>query len=272
MTIRELCKTCAAHLQTENADFEARQIVLHQLKRGGSDYILQAKAPVPADTARICEELVDRRNSGIPLYYLLGECEFYGLPFLVGPGVLIPRADTETLVDCALSKIKDLSNPRVLDLCSGSGCVAVSIAKHRPDAVVTAVELHEKAFSFLQRNIVLNQTKNVQAVRGNALTFTGDYDLVTCNPPYIALEEKQTLQREVRKEPETALFAGSDPYLFYRRICANFKAVKGVTLCFEVGVLMDSKTAIILKENGFTAIEITKDLCGIPRVVCGRQN
>ena len=143
------------------------------------------------------EPLVARRLKGEPTQYILGQWEFFGLPFYVGDGVLIPRPDTEVLVEKGLELIKGTQSPRVLDLCSGSGCIAVAIKKHRPDASVTAVELYDQAAEYLSRNVALNNAE-VEVRRADVLKPVkaeewGKFDLILSNPPYVDGKAMTTL-------------------------------------------------------------------------------
>lgn len=266
MKVFELVKEIESALKCENADFEARQIVLHALGVDNNGFMKIRQTPASAELAEKCHEMSEKRNEGIPLYYILGKAEFYGYPFYVGDGVLIPRDDTEILVDEALSAIEEIKNPKVLDLCSGSGAIAIAIAKQRPDSSITAVELYDDAFEYLLKNIELNQVENVTAKQANALEFIGEYDLVVSNPPYISKSEKGDLSAEVMHEPHTALFAENDGLIFYEKISENFKFNKKFTLLFEIGYTMGEKVSNILKNNGYLNDRIIKDFGGNDRV------
>lgn len=187
------------------------------------------------------ENWLSRRQKGEPLQYLLGEWEFWGLPFEVGEGVLIPQPDTEILVEQSLAAVKDKTAPTILDLCAGSGCVAIALAHELPNARVTAVELYDSAFSYLERNIKLNSVK-VTAVKADVLSappekLQGEYDLIVSNPPYIAFDERGKLSAEVLFEPEQALFADQNGLAFYRAIAEHWLPLlkEGGTLAVEIG-------------------------------------
>lgn len=218
------------------------------------------------------EEIVKKRREGIPLQYILGSWWFYKSEFLVGEGVLIPRQDTETLVEAALELAKDRENPDICDLCSGSGCIAISIALEREDSTVTAVEKYESAYKYLLKNIEHNSARNLKPVMADVLKEPfGLYDIIVSNPPYIKNSEKEELSKEVLNEPHTALFGGDDGLFFYREISRIWKkALKpnGI-LAFEVGINEDIAVAEILKAEGFKNIGFKTDLLGIQRVVFG---
>ena len=223
------------------------------------------------------EAMVSRRIEGYPLQYLLGEWEFFGLPFWVGEGVLIPRPDTETVVEQALALLKGKEAPRILDLCSGSGCIAIALAHERPDSRVTAVELSEKAFSYLARNRKRNQAVNLTAVQGDALDtgcVDGKFDLIVSNPPYIRPEEMEALQKEVRFEPKMALRAEEEGLFFYKRISRLWKGRirPGGYLLFEIGWKQAAQVMGILRQEGFMQVDCAKDYGGNDRAVWGRSN
>lgn len=221
------------------------------------------------------ESIVSRRISGEPLQYLVGEWEFYGFPFCVGEGVLIPRADTEVLVEAALSEIR--GNMRVADLCSGSGCVAVALKKLRSDAEVTAIELSDEAYPYLLKNIEINKV-DIKPIKGDVTdsAFTDSlpwFDVITANPPYLTKADMENLQREVSFEPRSALYGGIDGLDMYRKITRLWrgKIKTGGKLIYEIGMGQEQAVASILEENGFKSIELKRDLNKIIRVICAEK-
>lgn len=271
MTYFELVKEIEKKLDNENADFEAKQIVLSALKTDNTGFITLRQKPADESIIKKCFCLAEKRNSGLPIYYVLGVCEFYSYEFFVGEGVLVPRDDTEILVDEALESIKDIKNPKVLDLCSGSGAIAVAIAKERTDAAVDAVEFYDDAYSYLVKNIKHNNACNVTPIKADALEFVGDYDLVVSNPPYIAESERKDLSKEVLSEPETALFADDNGLKFYKKISDNFKINKKLTLIFEIGYKIKEDIISILKNCNYSEIEAIKDFGGNTRVIKAKK-
>ena len=209
----------------ESASFEAMCILEHVFGKKLSVLLLE-KPTASEEQKNTVNNLAYRRISGYPLQYLLGKWEFFGLPFYVGEGVLIPRQDTETLVETVL-KIKLPENPKILDLCSGSGCIAVSLALNIKNADVTAVEISDKAAEYIKKNAELNNT-DLNIVKDDVLSektaeiFSG-IDVIVCNPPYLTAEDMKSLQKEVTFEPETALFGGKDGLDFYRNITKLWK-------------------------------------------------
>ncbi len=229
-----------------------------------------------ADTEKASEyfKLIQRRISGEPLQYIIGKWEFMDGEFYVGEGVLIPRQDTEILVETAAEYIKaNREVKNVVDLCAGSGCVGISLAMMFPDIEVTSVELSDKAYSFLENNIDLNHVKNVKAINGDITKCFSDFDIgkidvLVSNPPYIETDEIKVLSREVQREPHMALDGGKDGYYFYNVIKNKWLASlkKGSFAAFECGENQAFKLAEMFKPFS-SDIKIFKDLNGIDRVV-----
>jgi len=221
------------------------------------------------------ERCLDLRASGYPIQYIVGGWEFYGLPLTLGPGVLIPRQDTETLVDLALEHLKQsaLPTPQVVDLGSGSGCVAMAVKAEYPSAQVTAVEVSPKAAVFLGRNIADNGL-DITPVLGDMreYTHTRPIDLLLSNPPYIPVDELPSLQREVRHEPTLALDGGKDGLEFYRAIAGQYRSqlAPGGTVLLEIGAGQRESVCSILAAAGFREVSHHNDLNGLPRVVSAR--
>ncbi len=277
MVIGELRRSVRERLAAygvPDAAFDADRLVEAALGLTRTEMILSADKDVPAEAEEMADLLSRRRINGEPLQYILGKWEFYGLPFYVGEGVLIPRADTEVLVDEALEWLKDRAGSRVIDLCSGSGCIAVSVAKNAPNATVTAVELYEPAFSFLKRNVELNAAE-VHIVKADILQKPdniGELDIILTNPPYIETEVIGTLSREVQKEPKTALDGGVDGLLFYRAIKENWIPLLSDDGCImaEIGEEQAEAVTALFTEAGLTCRTV-RDLNGNDRVIIGTK-
>lgn len=273
MNTREALKITAQMLTpfSDEPSVEAKYIVAHLANCQPSNLVLSTKEIDLEDIKQIAA----KRREGIPLQYILGKWWFYKSEFLVGEGVLIPRQDTETLAESALEFIKDIKNPKVCDLCSGSGCIAISIAVDRSDADITAVEKYKTAFDYLEKNIQHNKADNVKPVMADVLDMPfGKYDLIVSNPPYIKNGDKNGLSKEVLNEPHTALFGGEDGLTFYRAISEKWKSalIDNGVLAFEVGINEADAVCDILKANGFKNIGVKCDLIGIQRVVFGTVN
>ena len=236
---------------------------------------------VPYDTLEKILTMVNKRSQGYPLQYILGTWEFMGFEFMVGEGVLISRQDTETLVvqvrDICLDN--DIRSPKIIDLCSGSGCIAVSLKLMMPDAHVSAVEFSEKALEFLKKNSSLNGGADIHIVQGDVLdentaVMFSDADIIVCNPPYLTEDDMRHLQREVSFEPESALFGGSDGLDFYRKITKiwrNSLKDRGF-IAYEFGMGQHEAVSRILEENRFTDIKFRRDAGGIIRTAAARKN
>lgn len=275
MTISELEKLGSQKLRAsgkENSDFDARCLLEFVLNLNPTQYLLNRSEEVDSVCAEKFLSLVERRSNGEPLQYILGKWEFMGLPFYVGEGVLIPRPETEMLVEFALDFLKDKKNPVVIDLCSGSGCIAISVAKHLPNAKVYAVEKSDLAFPYLKKNIWLNCVFNVSAVHGDIFdsTLLSDIkpDLILSNPPYIRSPEIASLQSEVRNEPSMALDGGEDGLVFYREIANGWIDRLGTGGAIAVECAEDQTEDIIRMFSEKTQYaEAFNDLSGLPRTV-----
>ena len=268
-----MIKSILAGAGVAEAAFETRCLFrfLPGTGRGPADAVL------PEADFIALKRAARRRAEGEPLQYILGEWEFFGLPFYVGEGVLIPRPDTEIIVEQALAAIGSLPSPRVLDLCAGSGCIAAAVAAHHPHAVVTAVELFEPAYTYLRRNIDRLRLP-ITAVQADCLKedesepwIQNAFDLIVSNPPYIPTETLPHLQREVRREPMAALDGGPDGLRFFREIARLWpRHLKpGGSLILETGDGQARAVCEILKDAGFSVQTIT-DYNGLARGVCGR--
>ncbi|MDY5935471.1 MAG: peptide chain release factor N(5)-glutamine methyltransferase [Oscillospiraceae bacterium] len=275
MTISELEKLGSQKLRAsdkENPDFDARCLLEFVLNLNPTKYLLNRSEEVDSACAEKFLSLVERRSNGEPLQYILGKWEFMGLPFYVGEGVLIPRPETEMLVEYALDFLKDKKNSVVIDLCSGSGCIAISVAKHLPYAKVYAVEKSDLAFPYLKKNIWLNCVFNVSAVHGDIFdrTLLSDIkpDLILSNPPYIRSPEIASLQSEVRNEPSMALDGGEDGLVFYREIANGWIDRLGTGGAIAVECAEDQTEDIIRMFSEKTQYaEAFNDLSGLPRTV-----
>lgn len=220
------------------------------------------------------QQLVARRKTGYPLQYLLGEWEFFGLPFYVGEGVLIPRPDTEVLVEKAMELCDGLFAPQVCDLCSGTGCIPIAMSQHLPDsAQLTAVELSDQALVYLRKNAERHACSNLTIVQADVLQWQPQqsFDLITANPPYISADEMQTLAPEVLQEPRMALEAEENGLQFYRILsdrCRSYLKPDG-WLLFEVGYQQGQAVRALMEQNGFDRVRIISDYGGNDRVVLG---
>lgn len=258
----------------EDARFEVQCILCEACSLDKTSLLL--KKEIDKKSADMCLELVKKRKKGIPLQYLFGNWEFYGMKFSVGEGVLIPRADTEILVDVALKKILQ-ENMKIVDLCAGSGCVSIAIDKNAKNCEVIAIEKSKQASDFLLKNIEDNKAR-AEVVMGDVLEKQTalkikDIDIIVCNPPYLTESDMQNLQKEVRLEPSIALYGGEDGLDFYKKIpLIWFESLKPCGyLIFEIGSTQANDVKKILQSFKFKEIEIFKDASGLDRVVCARK-
>ena len=215
------------------------------------------------------QSLIQRRSEGYPVQYLIGSTEFMGLPFLVNENVLIPRQDTEVLVETALSMMKP--GCRLLDMCTGSGCILLSLAKLGAVAEGTGVDISEAALEVAEKNrqnLGLSKLKFVQSNLFEAVE--GEYDMIVSNPPYIPTADIDGLMREVRDhEPHLALDGSADGLLFYRKLAeeSGRYLVPGGSLLLEIGFDQGDAVSQLLVQAGFEDIHVKKDLAGLDRVV-----
>lgn len=256
----------------EDYVFEAKQIIMHITGFTPSQILTDYNKKLTEFQENNLIALIHQREVRYPLQYIFGAWEFYGRPFKVGVGVLIPRADSETVVEAALECLKEIGNPTVLDLCAGSGCLGITVACEMPESKVTLVEKYDEAFRYLEENITLNNV-NATALKGDIFEkpdFGNEsVDLIISNPPYIPENEMKYTSPEVRFEPETALLANDDGLEFYKAIIKNYTSVlkKGGSFCFEVGFKQASAVSDLLKSGGFENIKVKNDLNGIGRAV-----
>jgi release factor glutamine methyltransferase len=278
--------TIGAVLQWAADDFRARGIesprldaellLSHALETTRIQLIVDAKRPLSNTELTRLRELVKRRRAREPIAYILGTREFWGRPFRVDARVLVPRPDTEALVEAALARTRGVSlSMRALDLCTGSGCVAVSMARDRPTSRVFAADVSEDALAVARENAARLGAYNVAFRRGDlyaAVDAGACFDLVTANPPYVPTREIPTLQADVREfEPRVALDGGDDGLALVRRVIAGAPAhlMNGGVLAVEVGAGEAGAAAELFAGAGFGDLEVHRDYARIERVVSG---
>lgn len=236
-----------------------------------SYYYAHGDEAVPEDRMREYEIALRKRAERIPLQYILGEQEFMGLKFKVNSGVLIPRQDTETLAEEAIRLVQP--GMQVLDLCTGSGCVLISILKNVPEAEGVGSDISKQALLVAKENARYHEV-DAEWVQSDLLNHvTGTYDVIVSNPPYIPTAVITTLMPEVRDfEPVEALDGREDGLHFYRRIVAqagDYLKPEG-WLCMEIGHDQGEAVSRLMREAGFSRVEVVKDLTGNDRVVKGK--
>jgi release factor glutamine methyltransferase len=238
--------------------------------------IVDSKRPLAAEELARVRELVKRRRAREPIAYILGEREFYGRVFRVDRRVLVPRPDTEALVEVALERTRAVSMAmRALDLCTGSGCVAITLARERPTSAVFASDVSADALAVARDNALRLGAYNVAWRRSDLfddIESSFPFDLVTANPPYIAASEIPTLAPDVRQfEPHLALAAGDDGLGVLRRLVSDAPAhlVAGGVLATEVGAGQAASVVALFERAGFADVEVRRDYGRIERVVSG---
>jgi release factor glutamine methyltransferase len=255
----------------ERARRDAETLLLHLIQRDRTFMIANPLANLSAEGAVRYYALVERRLAGEPIQYITGETEFYGLPFRVNRNVLIPRPETEHLVEKVLALAADFKKPRIVDVGTGSGAIAVALAHKLPGARISAIDISAPALAIARGNAERNGVADrIRFLRGNLLEpVAGEqFEIVVSNPPYVAESDRASLAVEVRDyEPELALYAG-DGLGFFRRLIPDALAalVSGGFLALEIGYGQDSAVAGLLAESGFEQIDFAADLQGIPRV------
>lgn len=262
----------ALNLDQRDARLDARVLAAHVLGVGAAWLIAHDTDALSDAQQRALDLLVRQRLAGAPIAYLTGTREFFGRVFQVTPAVLIPRPDTELLVELALQRLPADQPCRVLDLGTGSGCIAVSLAKERPHAHITAVDRMADALALAQHNAMTHQA-TVEWLHGDWFApLTGRlFDLIVSNPPYIAEQDPHLTQGDVRFEPMTALVSGAAGLDALRRIITDSRAhlAPGGTLLLEHGYNQDEAVRALFSAAGYRAVENWQDLSGTPRVSGG---
>ena len=253
-----------------DAGLDARYIAAGVLKKSPGEIRFLGDTEIEKDALEIMNVRLDRREKGEPLQYIENTAYFMDFEFYVDENVLIPRQDTETLVELALKKIGGIQKPDVLDMCTGSGAIAVSLALYRKDARVMASDISNGALNVARKN-ALSTAANVEFILSDLFESIPEkkYDLITINPPYLTREDMLTLQREVQAEPSLALFGGDDGLQLYRRISKDvYRFLKpGGYVLLEVGLGQEKDVLTLFTNECTWESGVQKDLCGVDRVV-----
>ena len=314
MTYKEIYEKAVSELKSTNideAELDAFYLLSFVTGLRKADYYLKLNEAVDERVTKRYFELIKRRAMHVPCQYITGSAEFMGLEFEVSNAVLIPRQDTETLVEKAVEVISKISgtvkfdvayeetaktanknptagektevsenkgtsnNIKILDMCTGSGCIAVSVKHFCKHADVTAVDISDSALEIAKHNAVKNGTE-IEFVKSDMFEKLGGrvFDVILSNPPYVTESEYETLMPEVKdNEPKLALTAGDDGLDFYKIIAneAPMHLKKNGKLILEIGCEQAQAVKKLLEENGFSNIQIIKDLPGLDRVVYGEM-
>lgn len=281
MTVGEVYRKGKAALKkagNPNPDFDASCLFQKAFGSGRQERIIHSGDPADGGFAEAYYSMIRERANGRPLQYILGEWPFFGLMLDVGEGVLIPREETELLVRVAAGLLGPVPDCRVIDLCSGTGAVALALASILPGAHVFAAELCGNAFEYLKKNIRKSGIRAVSPICLDVLDPCSaegceQFDAIVSNPPYVCSGEIPTLQSEVRREPREALDGGEDGLCFYRAIAQIWlpHLKPGGAAAFEVGDGQAPAVQELMEASGLCGMEIHPDFNGIGRVVSGRM-
>ena len=292
MTIREVLINIRERLQNagiEDFEYESWAFLDWKLHIDRAEFYMNPNGEVKEELLAELESVLKQREQRVPLQYLMGECEFMGYDFYVDERVLIPRQDTECLVELAVEDIrnrktqnrcesnntadqKNEQKVKVLDLCTGSGCICISVAKLCPDTEVTLADISEGALSVAKKN-AQNLDAGVTLIKGNLFeNIEGRFDYILSNPPYIPSEVIEGLMPEVKEhEPRLALDGEADGLSFYREIineAPDYLNPDG-RIYFEIGAEQGEDLTHLMNERGFSEVKVHKDLAGLDRIVTG---
>ena len=265
----------------QTASLYARNLLCHVSGKTQEQLLAAENLYASEEVCKAVEMAVERLVGGEPLAYVLGEWDFYGLRLEVNKNVLIPRDDTCAVTELAIRNALFLEQaPRILDLCTGSGCIGLAVASRVKDARVTLGDISKDALAVAKRNVAASHmTGRVSCLQIDALSkpqaFLGKFDMIVSNPPYVTTMEMEALPHSVLDfEPHLALLGGADGLDFYRAITENYKdALKdGGYLCYEFGEDQGDSVCNILEKNGFTIIERAKDFNDRERAVIARYD
>ena len=270
-----------AHPEKARRDAEALLLLALRREEPGATrawLIAHEDERVAPETVSVLRALVERRLAGEPMQYIAGEAEFYGLPFIVTRDVLIPRPETEHLVEKAIALAGGFERPRIVDVGAGSGAIAVALACNLVRAEVTATEISQGALAVARENALRNEVHDrIRFVNGDLLAPIADeqFEIVVSNSPYVPERDRASLPIEVRGfEPAQALFAGEDGLMVYRKLIpvAFGSLAPGGFIALEIGYGQSEAIRTLLAESGFADVEFTDDLQGIPRVATARRH
>ena len=276
MNIEEVLQKATIKLKDNNieeARSKARRLLAFTLEMSKEQIIIHNKEELTIEQENSYNEYVARIIIGEPIQYIIGKQEFMGIDFKVNPSVLIPQPDTEILVERTIEILKHLKEPKVLDLCTGSGAIAVSIAKYVPNSIIFASDISKQALEIARQN---DNENKVNFVHSNLFeNIDGEFNVIVSNPPYIKTSEIQRLSKEVQNEPLLALDGGQDGLFFYREIIkqAHKYLEEQGYLCIEIGE--DQKEQVITLINNcsyYKNIQAFKDLSGHDRVIICEKN
>ena len=252
-------------------------LLAHTLSCKRLDLYLSYDRPLNEDEVNIYREFIRRRSKYEPLQYIIGKVEFFGLEFIVNPSVLIPRQETEILVETIINSFKKEDNLKILDIGVGSGNISVSVAKHLHNSKITATDISEQALATAKNNAEMNSvSEKINFINHNILKddLNEEFDIIVSNPPYISEKEFPELKDELKVyEPKSALTDFSDGLNYFKVISSKAKSLlkNNGKIFFEVGQGQSEDVEKILRENNFKEILIVKDYLKIDRVISGEK-
>jgi len=261
----------------QRARMDSELLLMHVLERNRAWLTAHGDDDVPEEACGRFVELLERRYRGEPIQHIIGECEFCGLPFRVTSDVLVPRPDTEHLVEKVLGLAQCFERPRIVDIGTGSGAIAVALAHKLPAAHITATDLSPSALTVARENAATNRVEaRIRFLEGDLLlAVPGEqFDIVASNPPYVPNTDRALIAVEVREyEPGLALFGGEDGLDVYRRLipAAHAALISGGFIALEIGFTQSEAIERLLVSAGFQNIEFTPDLQGILRVASSQR-
>ena len=281
MTLRALVNEAEIVLRSgphpDRARLDAETLLLHLLKQNRAWLLGHADDAAATDTQDSFAASVARRYAGEPIKYITGETEFFGLPFAVAPGVLIPRPETEHLVEEVVRLAGAFTDPRIADIGTGSGAIAVALAHSLPEAHIIATDFSPQALAIAKQNAIRNNVEDrIEFFEGDLLApLTGQsFHIIASNPPYVPLADRDSLSVEVREhEPHAALFAGDDGLALYRRLIPEARKllVPGGWLVMEIGYGQQPAIEELMPESKYGSVHFIADYQGIPRVAVGQR-
>lgn len=258
----------------ENGLYEARLFLANVLKKSVEWIMIHIEDEIEKTEKEVFDGLIDRRIKGEPFQYIVGNCCFFGYDFLVNESVLVPRADTEVWVEKVIKLAKEIKANSILDLCTGSGCIAITLKKELKDVLLYGVDISEKALAVAKENAKINNAdvKFILSDLFNDLPMN-KFDIIVSNPPYIPSKEIQTLAKDVQREPIIALDGGEDGLEFYRKIIKKAKEFleENGYLALEFGYDQAEKVEKILLENEFEVLDIIKDYSENTRAIISKK-
>lgn len=264
-----------------SARLDAEILLAHVLKKNRVYLYTHYDQPLSAQEVDDYRDVVRRRSRYEPVAYILGEKEFYGHVLHVRPGVLVPRPETELVVEEALKWLKHraIDKPALLDLCTGSGAIAIALAKELPDATIVATDISAEALTIARENIAkFDLAAQIQLFEGDLLSAlpkdSSLFDVIVSNPPYVATSEQSTLSADIRDfEPPLALLGGSDGLTIIKRLCAEARTYLRApgALIVEMGATQKGPVLALCSEAGFVGERVVQDLQGLDRVVVAEK-